>query len=147
MKVIFLKDVKGVGRKFEEKNVADGYALNKLIPQKLAVAAEGPEAGSIKMLKEQEAQARERRGVILSQNLSKVAGSTITLKMAANEKGHLFASINKEKLSKLLKGEGIDLDTDCILLETPIKEIGTFSVPISLERDKRAAFTLVVAQA
>ena len=146
MKVIFLKDVKGVGRKFEEKNVADGYALNMLIPKKLAVPAEGPGASSVKVLKENEAKAREKRGIQLSENLSKIAGATITLNMKANDKGHLFASINASKLSDLLKKEGIEIEEDCILLEHPIKEIGTFAVPISVERDKRASFTLVVTR-
>jgi large subunit ribosomal protein L9 len=147
MKVIFLKDVKGVGRKFEEKNVADGYALNMLIPKKLAVAAEGPGASSVKVLKEQEAQAREKRGIKLSENLSKIAGATITLNMKANDKGHLFASVNSSKLSELLKKEGIEIEEDCILLDQPIKETGTFSVPISVDRDKRASFTLLVVKA
>ncbi len=144
MKVILLKDIKGVGRKFEEKNVADGYALNKLIPQKLAVSVEGPGASTVKVLKEQEAKAREKRGIQLSENLHKIAGATITLKMNANEKGHLFASINADKLSKLLKAEGVELAADCILLETPIKETGTFTVPVSVEKGKQSAFTLVI---
>ena len=53
MKVILLKDVRGVGQKFEEKNVADGYALNFLIPGKLALVADTASIGKIKQLKEQ----------------------------------------------------------------------------------------------
>jgi len=144
MKIILLKDIKGVGRKFEEKNVADGYALNMLVPKKLAVPAEGPGAGSVKMLKEQEAKARERRGIVLSENLSKLAGASITLKMKANEKGHLFASINADKLAKLLKAEDIEISPECILLDAPIKETGTFVVPVSIKDDKQASFTLLI---
>lgn len=155
MKVILLKDIKGVGRKFEEKNVADGYALNKLIPQKLAMPVEGPGAGSVKMLKEQEAKAREKRGIVLSESLSKIAGTIITLKMKANDKNHLFASITAPKLSTLLKNEGIELEANSIMLEEPIKEIGTFTVPISVDpstslrtgKGKESSFTLVVVKA
>ena len=53
MKVILLKDVKGVGRKFEEKDVADGYAANFLIPRKLAVPFTGQSEAAIRQLKEQ----------------------------------------------------------------------------------------------
>ncbi len=53
MKVILLKDIKGVGHKFEEKNVADGYASNFLFPQKLAVAASGSSAAQVAELKRQ----------------------------------------------------------------------------------------------
>ncbi len=58
MKVILLKDIKGVGKKFDEKNVADGYALNFLFPQKLAVAASG---GSVAQIAELKRQADGRR--------------------------------------------------------------------------------------
>ena len=53
MRVILLKDVRGVGQKFEEKNVADGYALNFLIPGKLALVANTASMAKIKQLKEQ----------------------------------------------------------------------------------------------
>lgn len=53
MRVILLKDVKGVGRKFDEKNVSDGYALNFLIPKKFAVVATKQNDSNVKQLKEQ----------------------------------------------------------------------------------------------
>ena len=125
MKVIFLKDVKGKGRKFEEKNVSDGYALNFLIPQKLAVPAEGPGASSVKQLKEQEARAREKKGIILNESLSKIAGTTLTLKMKANAKGHLFEKVTKKKL-----GEILNLDPELISLSEPIQQIGNYEIPV-----------------
>ncbi|KKW15995.1 MAG: 50S ribosomal protein L9 [Parcubacteria group bacterium GW2011_GWA2_50_10b] len=53
MKVILLKDVKGVGKRFEEKNVSDGYALNFLLPKTLAVVADKAGIAKAKQLKEQ----------------------------------------------------------------------------------------------
>ena len=53
MKVILLKDIKGVGRKFEEKNVADGYALNFLLPKNLALVADKGSVAKINQLKAQ----------------------------------------------------------------------------------------------
>ena len=145
MKVILLKDVKGVGRKFEEKNVADGYALNLLIPKKLAVSATGSGAGAVKMLKEQEELGRAKRGEKLSLNVSKIGNTTISIKMKANDQGHLFAALNADKLSKLLKAEqGVELDADHIMLAQPIKETGTFTVPVSIEKGKETSFTLEI---
>ena len=142
MKVILLKDVNGVGRKFEEKDVADGYALNMLIPKKLAVSATGSGAGAVKMLKEQE---RAKRGKKLSENISKLGNTVVSIKMKANEKGRLFAALNAEKLSKLLKSEqGIELEANHIMLKEPIKETGTFAVPVSVERGKETSFTLSI---
>lgn len=52
MKIILLKDVKGVGRRFEEKNLSDGYAANFLLPQKLAVVADKVGLAQVKQIKE-----------------------------------------------------------------------------------------------
>lgn len=144
MKVILLRDVKGVGRKFEEKQVSDGYAANFLIPKKFAVPADGPGAGSVKVLKEQEERIRTQKSAKLETNVAKLANKTLNFKMSANEKGHLFASINREKLSKLLKEQGIEIDADCLVLEHAIKETGTFSVPVSLGSGKSTHFTLEI---
>ncbi|KKT13974.1 MAG: 50S ribosomal protein L9 [Parcubacteria group bacterium GW2011_GWF2_44_8b] len=58
MKIILLKDIKGVGKKFEEKEVSDGYAANFLIPSKLAVSLAGSSASAIRILKEQDEKKR-----------------------------------------------------------------------------------------
>ncbi|MEK7147796.1 MAG: 50S ribosomal protein L9 [Patescibacteria group bacterium] len=144
MKVILLKDVKGVGRKFEEKNVSDGYAANFLIPKKLAVAANGPGAAVVKNLKTQDIEHKDREAEKLHESLAKIAGKSVEIKMNANEQGHLFSRVNAEKLSKLLREQGIDIAEENIELEHPIKEIGTFEVPISVGNGAETKFTLVV---
>lgn len=142
MKVILLKDIKGVGKKFEEKNVSDGYAMNLLIPRKLAVPASN--AGQVKTLIEnklaEEASARKH----LEENLQKISGTEIKLSLKANEKNHLFASLNAQKLSEILKKEkNIEISSDLIELENPIKEIGTFEIPVRVG-EKQARFTLTI---
>ncbi len=144
MKVILLKDVKGVGRKFEEKNVTDGYAANFLIPRKLALPVSGQSASQVAELKRQAEAHKAQDSKQLEEGLQKVAGQTITLKMKANEQGHLFQSINAEKLLKVLKEQGITLEREAIQLEHPIKETGTFSVPVSVGNGLETHFTLVV---
>ncbi len=146
MKVVLLKDIKGVGRKFEEKNVSDGHAMNFLIPNKLAVPAN--EAGTIKALKEKEAQNREADARKIEEAAAKISGTEINLKLKANEKNHLFASLNAEKLADILKKEkGIDIDPKYIVLEYPIKQTGTFEVPVRVAEWKETKFTLRVESA
>lgn len=125
MKVILLKDIKGVGKRFEEKNVSDGYAINKLIPQKLVVAAGGIGAAQVKQLKEQDTAYRVGELKKLELSLAKVAGQTIALKMKANEQGHLFQKITRAKLSKVT-----GIDEGLITLDEPIKQLGTYEVPV-----------------
>jgi len=142
MKVVLLKDIKGIGRRFEEKNVADGYAMNFLLPNKYAVPVN--EAGAIKALKENEAKNREAEMKRVEEAVAKISGTEINLKLKANEKSHLFASINAEKLSDVLKKEkGIEIGADHIVLEYPIKQTGTFEIPIRLE-DKETKFKLII---
>lgn len=144
MKVILLKDIKGLGRKFEEKNVSDGHALNMLIPKKLAVPASGAVAGQIKSLKESESKHKEAEVHKLRAHMQKLAGTEVVVVAKANEKNHLFAALTREKLSEiLLKEKGIELDPDSIETD-PIKELGTFIIPVQVGNEKETHFTLVV---
>jgi len=145
MKVILLKDLKGVGRRFEEKEVSDGHAMNFLIPNRLAVPAS--EAGAIKTLKENETNARKAEMQKIQENMAKISGTEIHLKLKANEKNHLFAALNAEKISDVLKKEkGILINADYIVLEYPIKQTGTFEIPIKVG-SKETKFKLVVERA
>ena len=122
MKVILLKDIKGVGKRFEEKEISDGYANNFLIPKKLVMSLSDASIASVKNLKEQEKRVQEKRGEMMSQSISKLKDVKLTTFMKANENGSLFSSLNKKKISELLKKEGIEIDPEHIKLEEPIKE-------------------------
>jgi large subunit ribosomal protein L9 len=143
MKIILLKDIKGIGKKFEEKNASDGYAINYLIPNKLAVMAGSAAAGQIKSLKEAEEKQNQVKNQKISENVSKLAGTEISVELKANEKGHLFASLSKEKIVDLLKEKGIQINSENLNTD-PIKEIGTFTIPV-LVGGKETHFTLVVS--
>ncbi len=145
MKVILLKDIKGVGKRFEEKIVSDGYAMNMLIPKKFAVPAN--DAGAVKTLianKVAHVQAEQKR---LEDVIQRLITTEIKLKLKANEQNHLFASLNAQKISDLLKKENnIEIAPELIQLKTPIKEIGIFEIPVRVG-EKEVKFTLVVERA
>jgi large subunit ribosomal protein L9 len=144
MKVILLKDVKGIGRRYEEKEVSSGHAINFLIPQKLAVPAGSSAAAQAKTHKEQEERSRQSKNEALSQEVAKLANSEVKIALKANEKGHLFASLNAEKISTLLKSEkGIAIDPSCILIKTPIKDTGAHSIAVRIG-DKETHFNLTI---
>ncbi|MBI2065772.1 MAG: 50S ribosomal protein L9 [Candidatus Zambryskibacteria bacterium] len=131
MKIILLKDIKGVGKRFEEKEVSNGYAANFLIPRKLATSISGASAATVKTLKEQEEKARQKKVETFAENISKTAGAILEVKMRANEQGHLFEKITVEKVSEILNKElGIMIDPEQISLENPIKELGSFEIPV-----------------
>lgn len=144
MKVIFHKDVAGVGRRFDVKNVADGYALNFLIPKKLAVPATTHELARIEAEKAVEVKKKQALEAQLAKSLKKISAVTITLEEEANDKGHLFKGIHVNELVTALKAQAdLEVGADFIVLEKPIKAVGDYKIEVKAG-DKSATFILVV---
>ncbi len=147
MKVVLLKDVPGVGRKNEVKTVADGYALNLLIPKKIAVAGTPATIAHAERLQSEQEAERKIQEDLLFKNLSSTEGVVVILSGRANEQGHLFASIHPEAVVAALKSQkGIDLNPEFLQLDAPIKEVGTHGVTVKA-RGKTGRFTVVVTAA
>lgn len=141
MKVILLQDVPNVGRKYEIKNVSDGYCRNFLIPRKLAQIATTQAIQSVETKRKQSEQEKEIQKDILEKNIESLSGVRLEITEKANEKGHLFAGINKEEIAKILKEQKhINIPVEIIELEQPIKEIGEYKIKV---KDKE--FLLVVS--
>lgn len=132
MKVILKKDVKGVGRAHESIEAKDGYALNFLIPKGFAVPAT---AGATKEAELRVKQVKERKELdtkLLAGNIATLAEARIVIKAKANEKGHLYDAVGEKEISAAAKEQAhIDLPEEAVKLEKPIKELGTFTIPVS----------------
>ncbi len=144
MKVILLKDIKKIGKKYEIKDVSDGQAMNMLIPGKMALPAT---PGNIKMME-------ARRGADLNdvakteaelqKVLTDIKGISIEIKGKVNDKGHLFAGIHREQISEAVKKQkGVGLAADHLVLEKPIKEVGEHAITVKVG-DREAAFKLII---
>lgn len=133
MKVILLKDVKGTGKKGEVKEVSDGYARNFLI--KKGVAVEASQA-NMKELDEKE-KSKERKAlieyeeaVLLGKQMEEI---NIQIEVKAGEGGRLFGSItSKEIAEQLKKQKNLDIDKRKILMDEPIRTLGSTFVEIKL---------------
>ena len=144
MKVIFLQDVPRVGRKYDVKDVNDGYAANFLLPRKLAETATPKAIAELEKRKKSIEIEREVQDSLLLKNLEEIKGKTITLKGKANELGHLFSAIHKKEIVEAMKAQNhADIGEEFIVLEKPIKEIGEHEIPISI-KNKKSAFKLIV---
>jgi len=145
MKVILLKDIAKVGKKYDVKEVSDGYALNSLLPKGFAKTATVASLKNIELLKKELDTDRKIQEDLLSKNIHEVDGKTVEISAKANEKGHLFAGIHKEELPKAIKDAiGADIDSHFIELEKPIKEVGEFDIHIKAH-DKKATIKIVVS--
>jgi len=144
MKIILKKDVRGLGRAYDVKNVADGYAANFLFPQGLAVKASDSELKKVDGLKAtREADLKVQENLLIKV-LGELKDKSITIEVKANEKGHLFSGIRADKLSELLMKETrLNIPVSYIKLENPIKEIGSHKVGVEVG-DKKASFTVEV---
>lgn len=133
MKVIFLQDVKGQGKKGEIKNVSDGYAKNFLLPKGAAIEATNANLNDIKG-KNESIQYKKDQEEEFARNLSeKLKEVTVILTAKSGENGKLFGSITSKDLSDALKKQhNIDIDKRKFVLPDGIKSIGTFNVSVKL---------------
>ncbi|MCR4311568.1 MAG: 50S ribosomal protein L9 [Candidatus Taylorbacteria bacterium] len=144
MKVILLKDVAKIGRKYDVKNVSDGHALNLLIPKGLAEVATPASLVKLEKLKKEDAGHKKVQEDLLLMNFKAIEGTTLEMSEKANEKGHLFAGVHKEEIiSSMRKEKHIDLLPDFIELDKPLKEVGEHVVEIKV-KDKTAKLKISI---
>jgi len=144
MKIILLKDVAKVGRKYDVKDVSDGFALNMLIPKGLAKVATKDAIVKIESLKANDLTNKKIQEELLLKNFEIIKSLTINLKEKANDKGHLFAGITKEMLvQEIMKVTRLNINPESIILPKPIKETGEHKIAIEV-LGKKAEFTLNV---
>src|SRR3989344_5399697 len=118
MKIILLKDVKGVGRAHEMAEAADGYALNYLIPKKLAVPATPQSLREAEMRRTQATERAKLDAALVAQNIASLAEVRIIIKVKANEKGHLYDAVGESEIREAVKEQTrVDLSEGTIRLE------------------------------
>ncbi|MBI3634328.1 MAG: 50S ribosomal protein L9 [Candidatus Yonathbacteria bacterium] len=143
MKIIFLKDVPRIGKKYEVKEVADGYGRH-LVLSRVAEIATPQAVASVEKKKIIDATQKKVHEELLIKTLESLDDTVITIFGKANEKGHLFASIHKDDILKELKrSTHIDMHPDYLILDKPLKELGSFKIPVVINKH-RAVFTVVV---
>jgi large subunit ribosomal protein L9 len=145
MKVIFLKDVRGVGRAHEIKNVADGYAINFLFKQKLAEPATDEKVQAIESKAKAHEAELEKQEAELTQKVLSLRGKRVVLKARATEKGGLFKAIAGKDIMKAIKDEhGVELPEDAFTFPEHIKTIGEHVVLASSKTQKAELVVAIV---
>ncbi len=132
MKVILKDDVKGLGNMGQVIDVSDGYARNFLIPKGVALEAN---VKNMKALEHQKRIIQEKAKKIMNQakDLSaKMSNLNVVIKAKAGEEEKLFGSVTSMDIAEAFKNQGIDIDKKKIILEEPIKRLGTYTVNVKL---------------
>lgn len=147
MLVILLKDVDKIGKKFEVKEVKDGYARNFLIPQGLAKQATKEAITWLEMQKETEEKKAEESLKKIQDVASAVDDQEVVIQVQVGGEDQLFESVTSQKISDKLKELGFDIKKSQIELSQPIKEIGEFPVKIKFEHNLEAEIKVIVSKA
>ena len=144
MKVILTKDVDKLGKSGDMKTVADGFATNYLIPQKLAVPASGGayRAYQHDIASREDKRKREREEAEIA--ATRIASTTLTMGVKVGEGGKLYGSINNQDIAEALGRRGITVDRHKIDLEQPIKSLGTYKVAIKVYSGMTPEVTIIV---
>ncbi|MED3907032.1 50S ribosomal protein L9 [Geobacillus thermodenitrificans] len=147
MKVIFLKDVKGKGKKGEIKNVADGYANNFLFKQGLAVEATPANLKALEAQKQKEQRQAAEELANAKKLKEQLEQLTVEIPAKAGEGGRLFGSITSKQIAEALQAQhGLKLDKRKIELADAIRALGYTNVPVKLHPEVSATLKVHVTE-
>lgn len=133
MKVIFIQDVKGKGKKGEIKEVSDGYARNFLIPKGLAKEASADALNTAKLQEKAKLariEAEKKEALEISESLKAIQ---VIVKAKAGKEGKLFGAVTSQEISDALFEQfGISIEKNKIVQGEPIKAYGPYSLKCKL---------------
>lgn len=144
MKVIFLKDVKGQGKKDEIKEVKDGYAKNFLIKNKYAVAY--TETSNKRLNEEIETRKKKNEEDIKNANeiKKKLSKEKIVFNVKTGKEDRVFGSISTKQIKDELDKLGYDIDKKKIIIDIPISSLGHHIVKVELHKEVIANLEVIL---
>lgn len=145
MEVVFLTDVEGVAQGGEVKEVRNGFARNYLIPQQLAAPATHNNLQKIKKLTEQAKVDRLKILQDMKELASAIDGTEITIPVRAGANGRLYGSVTGTMIAdQVSEITGRTLERRLVQLDDPIRDLGTFEVPVRLHPEVSANISVIV---
>lgn len=144
MRVVLKKEVAGLGRPGDVKDVADGYAQNFLLPRGLAAEAS---AGELKRVAHERATARSKRDrahAEAEELAQRLTGTALVFKLKFGPQGKAFGSVTDRDIADGLKGQGFHVPRERIYLEEPLRSLGPHQVEVRLLSDVRAKLTVAI---
>lgn len=144
MKLILAADVERLGLMGDLVEVADGYARNYLLPRKMAAVATLKNVKSLEHEKRVIADRIRKEKFSAEEKAKKIGALSISIAVKVGEEGKLFGSVTSKDIAAAIAVEGIVVDKRLILLDKPIKEAGTFQVPVKVRHDVTAQVQVAV---
>jgi len=146
MEVILLERISKLGQMGDVVRVRDGFARNYLLPRGKALRATADNKARFEGMKaELQARNLELKGGAEKQAAT-LDGKSITVLRQASESGQLYGSVSPRDIAGLLAAEGASINRSQVALNTPIKAIGQYKVPLTLHPEVETAITVIVAR-
>ena len=148
MKVIFLQDVKGKGKKGQMAEISDGYARNYLLPKKLAMEATPDAINTMRMNDKAAAEKAAKERAEALEISKKLREMTVVVTAKGGGAGKLFGSVTNQEIADALKAQsGIVIDKRKIVMSDSIKNVGTYTVQCKLGYEIVAPLTVKIQEA
>lgn len=145
MKVILNEDVKSVGKKGELVDVSDGYARNFILKKKLGVEATPKNMNDLKLKKQNEEKVAAETLAEAKAFAEEIKTKSVEVSIKAGQDGRTFGSVSSKEIATAAKEQlGYDLDKKKMQIKEPIKNIGTYMVPIRLHAKVTAELKVIV---
>lgn len=145
MKVILLADVKGLGKKDDMVEAAEGYARNFLIPRKLAIVADNKAQNELKGKEASRQYKIEEERKAAKAIAEKLSGITVKIRSASGADGRLYGAVTAKDIAEALeKDHGVKIDKRKLELGDAIRSYGSYTVSVKLYTDVVGKFTVIV---
>ena len=145
MKVILLQDVKSLGKKDEIVDVNDGYARNFILKKNLGIEASPKNLNDLKLRRQNEDKVAAENLENARKFASELKDKSVEVSIKAGQDGRVFGSVSTKEIASAAKEQlGCDLDKKKMQLKEPIKNIGTYIVPIRLHPKVTAELKVIV---
>lgn len=136
MKVILLQDVKALGKKGQTVDVSDGYARNCILPKKLGVEATSKNLNDLKLQKAHEEKVAKEQLEESKAFAAKMADMEVIVSIKSGKDGRTFGSVSSKEIATAFKEQhGMEIDKKKIVLDEPIRSVGTTIVSVKLHKD------------
>ena len=136
MKVILLQDVKALGKKGQTVDVSDGYARNCILPKKLGVEATSKNLNDLKLQKAHEEKVAKEQLEEAKAFAAKMADMEGIVSIKSGKDGRTFGSVSSKEIATAFKEQhGMEIDKKKIVLDEPIRSVGTTIVSVKLHKD------------
>ena len=146
MKVILTKDVKAQGKKGDVINVSDGYANNFLLKNGLAVPANQANVNANDKHKQAEAKRIAEETAEAKSIAEKLKSVTLNFELELGSNGKAFGSIGAKEIAEALDKQGYKIDKKSVVLNSPIKTIGSFDIELKLYKGVIGKVKVLVAE-